>query len=884
MSILAEQLASWDQWLKPVDSRLLMWIVLQITLVGLATYAIVALAGRATPAARAWICLLGLGCMTALPLVSMLQFYEWSWGDWLDEPQRSIAAGGDTEQPLSQTMKGLTDANGQQLEWWQQTLLATGELFSSDQGVEQGTTEEPQRSTLGPAFTRWLPAVLATGIALGAMRLLLGLWMVRRLRNAVTPLDDPQLEVELDNCARQLGVGEGIPIAISNLIGTPAVVGWREPLLLLPTTWRSWSADERRAVLAHELAHIQRSDYMLTAVAQAAVALHFFHPLAHALVSRLRLNQELAADGLAASLVGGSQRYVEILAGLALRQPAVRTPGPAQAFLPPRRMFIRRLEMLHSQNFGGRAWSRGYSAIASLSVVVLTLIASGLRPVAIRAQETAKPQLAVAAKASGGDLRGLIPPEIVDVAIEFDVPALLASEPARQLIESTPDILAQVPFDIKTLEQAMLLLSMANGEPQTTPLFLLRFSEGTELPVPQPDNDSSTTMKRPGEAFAANVRKIDSRTIVLGGSQSMRATIGKLPSDNQFRSLLERHEATTVRIAGTMNVVRQLVQNDNGMAAFAPLWEKVNLFSFGIDVSDSLTLDGRLDTTEPKEVADTLALLKTMAVNVVSQSMKNNAGQDPMERMLMTAAMGQAKKFLESTTIGTNESGVKLTAKVDSGAYAATAVLLPAVQAARAAALRTQSANNLKQLMLALYNYESAHGHFPPVVVRDPKTGAERSWRVEILPYLEGGAELYNEYQQNEAWDSPANQEVLKKMPTVFAWPGQNESTETPYLAIATDDGGLTPTNEGQPPAPKNVTDGTSNIVFLVETKPMVPWTKPADLTDSAKQRELAIHQGGFNAAFGDGAVRFISNTIDEALWQALTTRSSGDAVQVIAK
>lgn len=542
--------------------------------------------------------------------------------------------------------------------------------------------------------------------------------------------------------------------------------------------------------------------------------------------------------------------------------------------------------MLRSQNFGRPVWSRWYSAMASLSVVALTLILSGLRPITVRAQDRSQPQPTAVAKATGGDLRSLIPPEVVDVVIEFDVAALLNSEPVRQLLESSPDILKQVPFDLKAVEQGMVLLSAASNQPQITPLLLLRFSPGAELPVPPPAGDSSRAMKTPGEAFAANVRKIDSRTIVVGGSESLRATIGTLPSDNHFQPFLERHEGATIRIAGKIDQIRQMmsspqVQNQSEMLAFAPLWEKVNAFSAGIDIGDALTVNGQLDSSEPKMVAETLSALKTLAGNLISRSMKTGEGQEPMQGMLIATAAGQAKKFLESVTIVTTESGVSLTAKVDSGASAAVAVILPALQSARAAALRTNSANNLKQLMLALHNYHQAHGHFPPVVVRDPSTGVERSWRVEILPFLD--VELYKKYQQDEPWDSPANQEVLKKMPRVFAfpWPGQDGSTETPYQAIASDGGGLTLTKDGQPPGVTDITDGTSNTVFLVETKPMVPWTKPTDLTDSAKQHELVIHPGGFNSAFGDGSVRFISNSIDEAAWKSITTRSGGEVVQL---
>ncbi len=65
------------------------------------------------------------------------------------------------------------------------------------------------------------------------------------------------------------------------------------------------------------------------------------------------------------------------------------------------------------------------------------------------------------------------------------------------------------------------------------------------------------------------------------------------------------------------------------------------------------------------------------------------------------------------------------------------ALLLPAVQAAREAARRAQCQNNLKQIGLALLNYESTFRSFPPAVFTDDHGKPMKSWRVAILPFLE---------------------------------------------------------------------------------------------------------------------------------------------------
>ncbi len=91
------------------------------------------------------------------------------------------------------------------------------------------------------------------------------------------------------------------------------------------------------------------------------------------------------------------------------------------------------------------------------------------------------------------------------------------------------------------------------------------------------------------------------------------------------------------------------------------------------------------------------------------------------------------------------------------------ALLLPAVQMAREAARRTQCRNHLKQLGLALENYQSTHGVFPPASIRAPayvnngRDDPRSTWTIAILPYLDA-APLFNSYNSALSTDDPAHQ------------------------------------------------------------------------------------------------------------------------------
>jgi prepilin-type processing-associated H-X9-DG protein len=218
----------------------------------------------------------------------------------------------------------------------------------------------------------------------------------------------------------------------------------------------------------------------------------------------------------------------------------------------------------------------------------------------------------------------------------------------------------------------------------------------------------------------------------------------------------------------------------------------------------------------------------------------------------------------------------------------AMALLLPAVQASREAARRAQSVNNLKQIGLAMHNFLSVQNHFPGPI-RDKDGKPVLSWRVAILPFLEQQA-LFNEFKQDEPWDSPHNKALLERMPDVFAVPGARaEPGLTFYRGFSGKSTLFDETNKAGVGI-ATVTDGTSNTLGAVEAKEAVPWTKPdSDIPFDPDMRaaedpkllaQMGEHfSGGFNALFLDGSVHFIKKTVSPAVLRALITRDRGEVV-----
>ncbi len=97
-------------------------------------------------------------------------------------------------------------------------------------------------------------------------------------------------------------------------------------------------------------------------------------------------------------------------------------------------------------------------------------------------------------------------------------------------------------------------------------------------------------------------------------------------------------------------------------------------------------------------------------------------------------------------------------------------VLAQPIAAARQAARRQFCANNLKQIGLAMHMYLDAHKSFPPAASRDSQGKPLLSWRVHLLPYLECKS-LYDQFHQDEPWDSQHNRQLIRKCPRCMPVP-----------------------------------------------------------------------------------------------------------------
>ncbi len=210
------------------------------------------------------------------------------------------------------------------------------------------------------------------------------------------------------------------------------------------------------------------------------------------------------------------------------------------------------------------------------------------------------------------------------------------------------------------------------------------------------------------------------------------------------------------------------------------------------------------------------------------------------------------------------------------------AFLLPTARRGGEAARRSMCKNNLKQIALALHNYESTYDALPPAYTVDAEGRPLHSWRTLILPFVDQ-APLYNTIDLSKRWDDPANEKAYKTAPHVFRCPSVDiPQGQTTYLGLVAAGCCFHAT---KPRGLSEITDGLGETLMVVEVSPeeAVHWMAPTD-TDGrfvqgfGTETKLA-HEGGTHGAFVDGRVLFLSAEMSKAERRAMVTIAGGDGV-----
>jgi beta-lactamase regulating signal transducer with metallopeptidase domain/uncharacterized GH25 family protein len=195
---------------------------------------------------------------------------------------------------------------------------------------------------------RWIPIMLLGGWLVGMLfllsRLAHGLWRMRQLVKASTPLMAPEWDRERQEVANLLGVPHLSPVCASRQVSGPVVVGTLRPRVLLPqwmTTQRQPS--ELRPVLVHEFAHIVRHDPWVRLAQRSTRALFWVHPAIHVLNRRLDQTREDVCDDYVMQAGVRPVDYAETLLRMATVNPHPNYPERGLPMIAHRHDLERRI-------------------------------------------------------------------------------------------------------------------------------------------------------------------------------------------------------------------------------------------------------------------------------------------------------------------------------------------------------------------------------------------------------------------------------------------------------------------------------------------------------------------------------------------------------------
>lgn len=210
-------------------------------------------------------------------------------------------------------------------------------------------------------FVFWL-----AGVAFLSVYHLGGWLQARRLERRGTRPVPERWERVVAELGRRLGIERAVRILESSMVPVPAVVGWLRPVVLVPASALTGLAPQQlEAILAHELAHVRRHDYLINLLQTVVETLLFYHPIVWWVSRVMRQEREHCCDDLAVAVCGDRLVYVRALADLeGLRMPSPRLAMASDGGSLLAR--IRRLAGVPAGPSGRRSWLAGALALGLL--------------------------------------------------------------------------------------------------------------------------------------------------------------------------------------------------------------------------------------------------------------------------------------------------------------------------------------------------------------------------------------------------------------------------------------------------------------------------------------------------------------------------------------
>ena len=230
----------------------------------------------------------------------------------------------------------------------------------------------PLLQTLQP-WMPWCVVVWGCGVLLLTLRLLAGIWRIQRWRTQAVPIKEAGLNRVFTELSKRMGIRSPIRLLQSASVMVPAVVGWIRPAVLVPASMvTGLTTSEFELIMAHELAHIRRHDYLINLLQTVVETLLFYHPAIWWLSHQIRVEREYCCDNMAATVCGNRQALAQALAKietLRCHPTGLAMAADGGSLLSRIRWLLVDGEVKRSSN----SWLSGVLVLGSLTLLITSL-------------------------------------------------------------------------------------------------------------------------------------------------------------------------------------------------------------------------------------------------------------------------------------------------------------------------------------------------------------------------------------------------------------------------------------------------------------------------------------------------------------------------------
>jgi len=209
---------------------------------------------------------------------------------------------------------------------------------------------EPVRWRLTPDWTALVSPVWLSGVGAVLILLAVGMARIMWLDRVTRPVEDEAWLILVDELSLELGLTRHVRLLQASGPAMPMTWGIRRPAILLPAEADTWTAERRRDVLLHELAHVKRHDFLIQLMAHVACAVYWFHPMVWLAATRLREERERACDDHVLRAGATPSEYASHLLDIARGLRAARATSLASvAMARPAQLATRLIDVLDTR-------------------------------------------------------------------------------------------------------------------------------------------------------------------------------------------------------------------------------------------------------------------------------------------------------------------------------------------------------------------------------------------------------------------------------------------------------------------------------------------------------------------------------------------------------